>query len=174
MWPINASQVLETYGEEFVKKINEKRIGAKEYPYIANTRLYIQPDLAVEQMLTGEPYPIKGTYIQTSNLLGGNAADLNKHHRALMNMEFNVVVDVFHNPTTMAIADIVLPAACFTERNSIRVWHTPAQAIRSCRASGRGKERLGNQLSWRCFNSELRKKYSKDFFDEAEAHRLHL
>ena len=117
-------------------------------------------------MLTGEPYPIKGTYIQTSNLLGGNAADLNKHHRALMNMEFNVVVDVFHNPTSMAIADIVLPAACFTERNSIRVWHTPAQAIRKL-TEPRGEARNDWEINFELALQRICAKVLEvDFFDE--------
>jgi anaerobic selenocysteine-containing dehydrogenase len=170
MWPINQSQVLDTYGAEFLEKINDKRIGAKEFPYVANTRLYIQPDLAVEQMLTGKPYKIRGTYIQTSNLLGGNAADLNKHYKALRNMEFNVVVDLFHNPTTMAVADIILPAACFTERNSIRVWHTPAQVIRKLHdplGEARNDWEINFELALR-FDPKLREKYTKleDFFDE--------
>ncbi|MDR2531161.1 MAG: molybdopterin-dependent oxidoreductase [Oscillospiraceae bacterium] len=169
MWPINQAQVLGEYGEEFLKKVNEKRIGAREFPYIANTRLYIQPDLAVEQMLTGDPYPIKGMWIQTSNLLGGNAADLNKHHKALMNVPFNVVVDLFHNPTTMAIADLILPAACFTERNTIRVWHTPAQTVRKLHeplGEARNDWDINFELALR-FNPALREKYGKveDFFD---------
>ncbi len=36
-----------------------------------------------------------------------------------------VVVDLFHNPTTMALADIVLPAATFAEKNSFRSWWAP-------------------------------------------------
>jgi anaerobic selenocysteine-containing dehydrogenase len=170
MWPINQAQVLTEYGEDFLTKINEKRIGAKEYPYVANTRLYIQPDLAVEQMLTGDPYKIRGMWIQTSNMLGGNSADINKHHKALMNMEYNVFVDLFHNPTTMAVADIILPAACFTERNTIRVWHTPAQIVRKLHeplGDARNDWEINFELARR-FNPEIARKYSTviDFFDE--------
>lgn len=170
MWPINQAQVLTEYGEEFLAKINEKRIGAKEYPYVANTRLYIQPDLAVDQMITGDPYKIRGMWIQTSNMLGGNAADINKHHKALMNMEYNVFVDLFHNPTTMAVADIILPAACFTERNTIRVWHTPAQVVRKLHeplGEARNDWEINFELARR-FNPEIAKKYNTviDFFDE--------
>ena len=35
------------------------------------------------------------------------------------------MVDLFHNPTTMALADIVLPAATFAEKNSFRSWWAP-------------------------------------------------
>lgn len=170
MWPFNSVQARELYGEEFFERLNNKRIGAQKYKYLANTRLYLQPDLAIEQMLTGEPYPIKGTWIQTSNILGGNAAALDKHYEALMKMEFNVIVDVFHNPTTMAVADLILPAAGFTERSSMRVWWAPLNLIHPVTdplGEARGDWEINFELACR-FKPELRQKYQsvKDVFDE--------
>ena len=105
--------------------MNEKRIGAQEFALLRNFRGWGQPDRAVEQMLSGEPYPIKACWIQTTNMLGGQAADTKLHYEALKNMEFNVVVDTFPNPTTMAVADLILPAASIAEKESFRSWWSP-------------------------------------------------
>ena len=78
--------------------MNEKRIGAEEFALLKNFRGWGQPDRAVEQMLSGEPYPIKACWIQTTNMLGGQAADTRMHYEALKNMEFNVVVDALPQP----------------------------------------------------------------------------
>jgi len=63
-----------------VKKLTGKRIGAGRYPLVANFRGWAQPDMAVDQILTGDPYPIKAAWIQTTNMLGGQAADTRKHY----------------------------------------------------------------------------------------------
>jgi anaerobic selenocysteine-containing dehydrogenase len=85
--------------------------------------------MAVDQILTEDPYPIKAAWIQTTNILGGQAADTRKHYEALKKLEFNVVVDTFHNPTSMAVADIVLPAASFPEKESFRSWWAPLSVV---------------------------------------------
>jgi len=77
--------------------------------------------MAVDQILTGDPYPIKAAWIQTTNMLGGQAADTRKHYEALKKLDFNVVVDTFHNPTSMAVADIVLPAANLSRERKLPV-----------------------------------------------------
>ncbi len=117
-YPIDHRGLLSLYGEEFIDKMNEKRIGAKEYPMYKGYRAWAQPDLTLEQMETGKPYPIKAAWIQTSNILGGQAADPRRHYNALKKLDFVVVVDLFLNPTSMAVADIFLPAATFPEKES--------------------------------------------------------
>ncbi len=102
-----------------MQRMNEKRIGAKEFAMLRNFRGWGQPDRAVEQMLTGEPYPIKACWIQTTNILGGQAANTRMHYDALKKMDFNVVVDLFPNPTIMAVADLILPAASIAEISAI-------------------------------------------------------
>lgn len=118
-YPIDHRSLIGMYGEEFVKKLAEKRIGCDKYPMFKNFRGWAQPDVCLEQLETAKPYPIKGAWIQTSNILGGQAADPKRHYNALKKLEFIVVVDLFHNPTTMALADIVLPAATFPEKESM-------------------------------------------------------
>jgi len=129
-YPYTTEELLDLYGEDFVKTLNEKRIGCKTYPMVKGFRGWAQPDLAIEQIDTGKPYPIKAAWIQTANILGGQAARARYHYDALKKLDFVVVVDLFHNPTTMALADIILPAATFAEKNSFRSWWAPLAVMR--------------------------------------------
>ncbi len=128
-YPFSTAELEGLYGREFVKNTLSKKIGASQYPMVRDFRHWAQPDLAVDQVLSGDPYPIKAAWIQTTNILGGQAADTRKHYQALKQLEFIVVVDLFHNPTSMAVADIFLPAATFAEKNSLRSWWTPLSAL---------------------------------------------
>lgn len=128
-YPYRSEELSILYGEDFVKFMNEKRIGTSKYPMVKNFRGWAQNDMTVEQCLTGDPYPIKAAWIQTTNALGGQAADTKLHYDALKNLEFNVVVDLFHNPTSQAVADIVLPAATFAEKTGMRTWWAPLTVI---------------------------------------------
>jgi len=128
-YPYTTEELVELYGEELVGVLSEKRIGADRYPMVKNFRGWAQPDLAIEQIMTGKPYPIKAAWIQSSNILGGQAARVRYHYEALKKLEFVVVVDLFHNPTSMALADIFLPAATFAEKDSFRSWWAPLGII---------------------------------------------
>ncbi|MFC1971387.1 molybdopterin dinucleotide binding domain-containing protein [Chloroflexota bacterium] len=81
--------------------------------------------MLTEQLETGKPYPIKAAWIQTSNIIGGQAADPRRHYNSMKKLDFIVCVDLFQNPTSMALADIFLPAASFTEKESFRSWWAP-------------------------------------------------
>ena len=168
-YPYSTDQLIDMYGPDILDRINEKRIGAKRYKYLANMRAWGQPDMAVQQMLDDNPYPIKSAWIQTSNLFGGQAADLHKHYKALMRMEFNVVVDLFHNPTTMACADIILPAATFMEKESFRAWYQPLQLIQPAVEVGEARSdwEINLELAKR-FNPILKEKFPtfQDFVNE--------
>jgi len=168
-YPYSTQQLKDVYGDDILDRINAKRIGADRYKYLANMRSWGQPDMAVQQMIDGSPYPIKSAWIQTSNLLGGQAADMRKHYKALMNMEFNVIVDLFHNPTTEAVGDLILPAASFAEKESFRAWYQPLQLIQPAAQVGECKSdwEINFELAKR-FNPSLREKYPtfKDFVNE--------
>jgi anaerobic selenocysteine-containing dehydrogenase len=88
-------------------------------------RGWAHPDVAIEQIATGDPYPIKAAWVQTCNIIGGQAARPRFHYEAMKKLEFVAAVDLFHNPTTMALADIVLPAATFAEKDGFRSWWAP-------------------------------------------------
>lgn len=97
---------------------NTKRIGQDRYPLFASEA---QPDCIVEQLESGEPYKVRAAWIQTSNFLSCMAADPQRLYNAMKDLEFIAYVDLFMTPTAMALADIVLPAATYPERNGIRL-----------------------------------------------------
>jgi len=125
VYPFSSAELTKLYGEDLVKKLNEKRIGANDYPMIKNFRGWVQPDVLIDQLETGKPYPVKGAWIQTSNILGGQAADPKRHYAAMNKLDFIVVVDLYQNPTSMALGDISLPAATICEKESFRSWWQP-------------------------------------------------
>lgn len=106
-----------------------KRSGVWKYPILKNFRSWGLSDTALEQMLTGQPYPIKAVWMQTCNPIAGQSPEPRKLLEALKRCEFIVVVDTFMTPTAVACADIVLPACTFIERYGLRSWWTPLQAI---------------------------------------------
>lgn len=128
-YPYSTEELVGLYGQELVDRLNEKRIGCKEYPMYKGFRGWAQPDMTIEQVDSGKPYPIKAAWIQTANVLGGQAARAKLHYTAMQKLDFVVVVDLFHNPTTMALADIILPAATFAEKESFRSWWSPLAVI---------------------------------------------
>jgi anaerobic selenocysteine-containing dehydrogenase len=126
-YPYTSEEMVDLYGQELVTILNEKRIGADRYPMVKGFRGWAHPDMAIEQIVSGKPYPIKALWIQTCNILGGQAARMKFHYDAMKKMDFVAVVDLFHNPTTMALADIVLPAATFAEKDGFRSWWAPLE-----------------------------------------------
>lgn len=101
------------------------RLGVKEYPFCGRGFLLNQTEVSLEAMLTDEPYPIRGAWLETTNPLVNCAADPEKWKRAYERMEINVVLDYVMTPTAMAIADYFLPVAMFPERNGLRVVEGP-------------------------------------------------
>jgi len=69
----------------------------------------------MEQAYEGE---LKSLYIIGENPLVSDP-DLNHVRKALANLDFFVVQDIFQTETTR-IADVVLPAACFAEKDGMK------------------------------------------------------
>ena len=136
---------------------------------VKNFRGWAQPDMAIDQIDSGKPYPIKAAWIQTANVIGGQAARAGFHYEALKKLDFVVVVDLFHNPTTMALADIVLPAATFPEKDSIRAWWAPLAIIKKRVQVGECKSdwEINFELAKR-FNPEGMKQWNtlEDLFND--------
>ena len=128
-YPYTQQEVVDLYGAELFKKLSEKRIGAERYPAVKNFRAWAQPDMVLEQMEHSHPYPIKGAWIQTNNVLACMGADPKRHYAALKKLDFIVVVDLFLTPTAQALADVFLPAATFAEKESLRTWWAPLSVI---------------------------------------------
>ena len=68
-------------------------------------------------MLDDKPYPVKGIYIHGTHL-AVNVANTPQVTAALRGLEFIVVVDILMNPTA-ELADILLPAATWLERDEV-------------------------------------------------------
>jgi len=166
-YPYGAKEMRDLYGEELFAKLTEKRIGADRYPVVRNFRAWVQPDMLLEQMETGKPYPIKAAWIQTSNILGGQAADPKRHYEQLKKFDFIVYVDLFQNPTSMAVADIFLPAATFPEKDSIRSWWTPLGVIQKAVQVGECKTdwEINFELAKRLSTTPISYNNVKELFD---------
>lgn len=105
-----------------------KRIATDRYGIFKKFSLRAQTDVTLEQIFTGEPYPIKGMWMAASNLIGGLGQDPKRWVEALKKLDFVVAVDLFHTPSTQ-LADVVLPAASFLEKDGVRSWWVPLQTI---------------------------------------------
>ena len=110
------------------KEIDKKRIGVDKYGPISKFIWRAHTDLVIDQIFSADPYPIKGMWLQTTNPLAGIGMDPLKWKDALKKLDFVAVVDLFMTPTAQ-LADIVLPATSFLEKDSIRSWWVPLQTI---------------------------------------------
>jgi anaerobic selenocysteine-containing dehydrogenase len=103
----------------FPPGIEEKRLGAKEFPLVAGSteklkdfipQGYAHNQLCIQAMLNRK---IKALFVPGCNMVVSEA-DSKKTETALKNLDFLVVVDLFMTPTA-ELADIVLPPAHFLE-----------------------------------------------------------
>ncbi|UWG98956.1 molybdopterin-dependent oxidoreductase [Dehalobacter sp. DCM] len=103
------------------QELAEKCIGQKEYPALPIVLNTTHPDLTLETLETGKPYPIRMVYISSSNFIAPtNSAQPRRWYDAMKRTaEFVVATDVFLNPTIVALADIVLPVSSFAEHDGI-------------------------------------------------------
>lgn len=98
-----------------------KRLGLDRYKLLQMGFKQSSPDVLIETLESGDPYEIHGAHFQTTNGLACMAADPQRVYKAFNKCDFIVSVDLFMTPTIMALADVVMPAATFPERNGIRV-----------------------------------------------------
>ena len=96
----------------------EKRLGTDRFALIKDTGLMIaHPTVVWQAILEGKPYPVKGWLAMGGNLITAteNAKEVRE---ALMNLEFFAISEYFMTPTA-ELADIVLPAAHWAERDEV-------------------------------------------------------
>ncbi len=110
-------------------QVKLKRIGAERYPLIEIGNPYAQPDVLLDQLESGDPYPIKAAWLQGVGIVPSGFADPERVIRLFKRLEFTVMVDVFMNPAAVAFADVVLPAAMFPEKDSLYVHYAQLGAI---------------------------------------------
>jgi len=107
---------------------DQKRISVDTYGPFRKFIWRAQTDMVLDQIFSGNPYPIKALWMQTGNLIAGIGFEPKKWRDALKKLDFVVAADLFMTPTTQ-YADIVLPAATFLEKDSVRSWWVPLQSI---------------------------------------------
>ena len=112
-----------------------KRLGLDRYVFYGAGVSAMCCEALVDAMETGEPYPVKAAWIQTSNFLTCMGVDPERTIKAFNSLDFVVMVDPFKNPTMMALADLVLPVTMFTERDGIRCGDGAQRAETINRAS---------------------------------------
>jgi anaerobic selenocysteine-containing dehydrogenase len=99
-------------------EVEEQRIGIEQYPLIAGPDAplpFVHSGLALDTMLTGEPYPLKALYCAGANPVI-NMQNVKKVWQALQGLDLLVVTDFFLTPTA-ELADYVLPATTWLERD---------------------------------------------------------
>lgn len=103
---------------------------------------YALPQTIVSAILDRRPYAVRAAYVQASNPLTA-WPEGERTYRALRQLDFLAVSDLFMTPTAM-LADVVLPAASFLEYDSIeQPWHLPVVCLQQktanigqCRSDG--------------------------------------
>ncbi len=96
------------------------RLGAEQFPILSGPEAVFWPvshnPSMIKAMLTDKPYPVKG--LLTFNNLVLNSENTAEVWAALNRLDFMVAVDFFMTPTA-ELADIVLPAAHWLEKDEV-------------------------------------------------------
>ena len=108
------------YREVLTEEQRQMKIGVKKYPMYMFGLTYASSDETLRAMETADPYPVKAAWIQTTNPLACMGQDPKRWYKAFRGLDFVVGVDLFMTPTIMALADLVLPVAAFSEKSSFR------------------------------------------------------
>jgi anaerobic selenocysteine-containing dehydrogenase len=101
-------------------EIEEKRIGYNEFPLWSGVKAPISAchnELTIKAMHTGKPYPIKALINHGTNLLT-QFPEPRTVYKALKQLDLSVHFNYMMTPTA-ALADYVLPAAHWLERDEI-------------------------------------------------------
>ncbi|MFR1641022.1 MAG: dehydrogenase, partial [Eggerthellaceae bacterium] len=109
------------WGRDLLPEQEPKRLGLDRYRLLQMGFKQSSPDVLIETLETGEPYEIHGAHFQTTNGIACMGAAPRRVYNAFNKCDFIMSVDLFMTPTIMALADLVMPAATFPERNGIRV-----------------------------------------------------
>lgn len=136
------------------KELAAKCIGQDEYPALAMLLNTTHPDLTLDTLETGKPYPLKMCWFDSCNIIAPtNSAQPRRWYDQLRKLEFNMASDLFMNPTIMGLADLVLPISTFAEHDGVVMTHYGAQmgvigAINKAIEVGECKSDLEILIEW--------------------------
>ncbi|HBI27314.1 MAG TPA: dehydrogenase, partial [Peptococcaceae bacterium] len=94
-----------------------KPIGAEEYPVFYDQRREGHSITAMDAMLEGRPYPLRGLILTGANPMLTNP-NADKVEKALKSLDLFVVRDLFMTDTAR-LADYILPGASFLEKSEV-------------------------------------------------------
>jgi len=107
-----------------------KRIGAAEWPALSTALATTHPDETLDTLETGKPYKLRmGWFNSSQQITATNTAAPQRWYKALKNLEFCVVQDLFMTPTAMAYGDVFLPVSSFAEHDGVVLTHFGRNAI---------------------------------------------
>lgn len=94
-----------------------KPLGSEKYPLFTKMLGFVPGDSFIDSLLTAEPYAVTGAL-----MMGGNPLltwpHTKKVKKAFGSIKFMVAADILHTQTT-EMADIILPAAAFWEKDML-------------------------------------------------------
>ena len=134
-------------GIEYLKEgMVEKRLGnskynLKKYGFTASSQsdcILVACETGLDEK--GDPRPVNMLWIQSSNPITNMGQDAPRIYRAMKNVPFICVVDLFKTPFAVACADLLLPCAMSNERDCIRVWFDPVRSLTKCSSFYEAKE----------------------------------
>ncbi|MEG0890182.1 MAG: molybdopterin-dependent oxidoreductase [Bacteroides sp.] len=151
-------------GLEFIsQEMLDRRIGTDQSPiHKAGYTPFIPPDLLLEAMETGKPYPPQMLWVHGTNPIANMGGDAPRIYRAWKNVPYTVVCDYYLTPTAVAFADLVLPMAMSVERDSFRSWWQPLRTI-TASAAPYFESKMDEELVL-----DLGKRFNPDFFNQFE------
>ena len=150
------------YEDLIVKKhpeVASLRIGVwkEEYGLLRSGISAAHTDTMIEMLETEDPYKLSALYLQTSNFLACTSPDPKRTLAACNKFEFIAAVDMFMTPTIMALADVVMPVSCFTEKDGFRVGDGFQRCETINKASNPGNTKPDTQI-----NLELGKRFNPE------------
>jgi len=103
------------------REVKEKLIGAEELPLASGPDAafgFVHPSLLAKAIATGKPYKVRGLITSGHNPIMSDP-DTSLIEKGLRNLDFSVTLDLFMTPSA-ELYDMVLPAACWLEREGLR------------------------------------------------------
>ncbi|MBW1916218.1 MAG: molybdopterin-dependent oxidoreductase, partial [Deltaproteobacteria bacterium] len=100
-------------------EIVKKRLTSDKYKLITSGFWPIIPANALNSILTGKPYPLRALFYAAYNPMVC-AANTKKVYEALKKVDFMAISELYMTPTA-ELADIVLPASMWLERDEIHL-----------------------------------------------------
>ena len=113
------------------QEVVEKRAGYWKYPLKRyGLGAMANGDSILELIESGDPYPIKMMWFQSTTAFTNCAAEAPRVYKAILKSDFNVVADPFMTPLAVGCADLVLPVAMSCERDSLNAYSVPLTSIK--------------------------------------------